>query len=288
MLGDFAGAMAISDQQLRRAEINPRFGISTVGFSTANSFFHRATFLGDLGQFDAARACMRAAYEHAEAMHETEIIGWFESWGAYIFVLAGETSSARTLAMRAINTNKHTIPGRTIACFANGLVLLYSEEPAAAKESLELALELSRANHVGRFFESRLLAGLAEAHLQLGDLDQAQAVATEAVRWALKLESPVGEICAQLARARILLTLDIKTTQSDIEASLNRAEALVASTGAMAFAPQIVFERARLAQRLGDDRTYSRLLRAAHSQFSTLGAHGHAERLAGLIAELAD
>jgi hypothetical protein len=94
------------------------------------------------------------------------------------------------------------------------------------------------------------------------------------------MQMPIAEVHAQVARARVLLALDGAAARDEVETSLDRALALVQSTGARSYEPQIHVERARLARLLGDSAGRLAWLREAQRLFSELGATGHAERVA--------
>jgi hypothetical protein len=85
---------------------------------------------------------------------------------------------------------------------------------------------------------------------------------------------------AQLSLARVLLADDGANARHAIEEALARALELVEKTGAKAYEPQILEERAELARFLGDEATRERELREAHRLFAEIGATGHAQRLA--------
>jgi hypothetical protein len=86
-------------------------------------------------------------------------------------------------------------------------------------------------------------------------------------------------------RIRVLLALDGAAARDEVETSLARALAPVHSTGARPYEPQIHVERARLAGLLADPAGRLEWLREAHRLFTELGATGHAERVAALLAE---
>jgi hypothetical protein len=98
------------------------------------------------------------------------------------------------------------------------------------------------------------------------------------------MQMPIAEVRAHLARARVLLALDGAAARGEIEASLDRALALVCSTGARSYEPQIHVERARLLDILSDSVGRLQWLREAHHLFTEMGATGHAERLAKELA----
>jgi len=94
------------------------------------------------------------------------------------------------------------------------------------------------------------------------------------------MDMPIAEVRAQLALARVLRAIEGADGRAGIEAALDRALALVKSTRARSYEPQIHVERARLAALLADDSGAQWWLREAHRLFTEMGATGHAARLA--------
>jgi hypothetical protein len=123
--------------------------------------------------------------------------------------------------------------------------------------------------------------GAAVTHpSSVGDAEGARATADQAIRLAQERGTRGWEVRAHLAQARVLRLLDGVSAKAAIEASLARAEALIAETGACAQTPFVIEERARLAIDLGDARAGAQLLREARRAFEQMGAAGHAARLA--------
>ena len=77
----------------------------------------------------------------------------------------------------------------------------------------------------------------------------------------------------------MLRALDRAGARAEIEASLARVQFLLEKSGAQAFAPFIVEERARLAVVLGDEQGAADLLRRARGLFADVEATGHVDRL---------
>ena len=94
------------------------------------------------------------------------------------------------------------------------------------------------------------------------------------------MQMPVAEVRAQLALARVLRAIEGADGSAGVVAALDRAQALVQSTGARSYEPQIYVERARLAALRADAADAQQRLREAHRLFAAMGATGHAERLA--------
>jgi tetratricopeptide (TPR) repeat protein len=168
------------------------------------------------------------------------------------------------------------------ACHHHGMALGLNGEWEAARDQLQQALDIARANRVFLAMEGDILAALAEAHLGSGDAARARSTADEAVRVAQRSETPIFELHAHLACARVLLALDGAAAKDAVEAALERALALMRSTGARSYEPQIYVERARLAHLLSDAATAQHWQREAHRLFTAMGATGHASRIESL------
>jgi hypothetical protein len=144
---------------------------------------------------------------------------------------------------------------------------------------------LDTLQHVGQLMQERVPADiglnlthglLAEAHLAAGDAANARTVAN---RCMSERKGRVYDLRAHLSRSRVLRALDGADAQGEIEASLERAQLLLEKSGARAFAPFIIEERARLAEVLGDTEGATQHLREAQRAFTEVEATGHAERL---------
>ena len=125
-----------------------------------------------------------------------------------------------------------------------------------------------------------VLAGLAEAHLALGELSEAVATAREGADLGSAGGCLYNEALAQLALAAALLATDGVVPRAEIESALERAEHLAASIEGSALSPRIRELRGRLAAAVGDASSSDRTLREALDLYRAIGANGHAERLA--------
>ncbi len=132
----------------------------------------------------------------------------------------------------------------------------------------------------GRAYLPQVLAVLAEAYLAFGERTEALATAREAVDLGRGGGCRYFEAHAQLALAGALLATDGVVPRTEIEAALERAEYLVESIEDRSLSPRILEMRGRLASALGDAPASDRALRQALDLYRTIGATGHAERLA--------
>jgi class 3 adenylate cyclase/tetratricopeptide (TPR) repeat protein len=288
LVGDLAAALRMNDEQIELSEPDPGLGIEIVGLSTADSLWHRALILADLGRFEESKEALRQGVERVRHFGEKEMESWSDFWSTLILTRAGDTSAAMSMGRRAIESTEKigSVVGRVCAYTTNGMACVLGKEWEAARESLEFALELGHVNQAGQFLETFAVAALAEAYLGLGRESQAREKAEEAVATALRMESRVGEIAAHLAQARVWVAFDGAAAQSDIESALDSAESLVRTTGALSYEPQILVERARLAELVSDPTGHANLLLEAKKRFGAMGATGHAERTAELIAKV--
>jgi adenylate cyclase len=282
LAGELDVALAINDEQLAFHEMDPRIGIDIVGFSTTNSFSHRGMVLADMGRFEKAEQAFRRADDLAVGMGENELVSWNQIFRAFALVTSGDANAALALARRGIETSERigSPVGIVGAHTAYGQALALSGDDLAAQTSLDLAIEMGRAQKVGRYHEPECLGALAEVKASLGNGTRARAVAEQAIEIAVRKGMPIAEIRARLARARVLFDIEGLQSKQEFEWELSRAEALVDSTGARAYLPQIYFERSRMAGLASDPGEQERWWGAAYGLFSELGAAGHVERMA--------
>jgi adenylate cyclase len=287
-LGDLDTALRVSDEKFEIIAADLGMGVELIGFSAAWSYGLRGWTLTDLGRFDEAADAFRRCEEGARRFDEGEQLSWTHSFRARLLERAGDVQAALSAARRGVEGAEKV--GSRIALVSgyhhHGMALGLNGEWEAARDRLQQAVEVARANRVWLAMEGDILAALAEAHLGSGDAARARSTAEEAVRVAQRSETPIFELHAHLAGARVLLALDGAAAKDAVEAALDRARALMHSTGACSYEPQIYAERARLAGILSDATTAQRWGREAHRLFSAMGATGHAERISRQLSAI--
>jgi len=159
-----------------------------------------------------------------------------------------------------------------------GLASVLDKDWSQAVSVLEHCRTLTRETG-SRLTESWWLTHLALAYAGCGDA-AARATAEQAVAAAREQGAVRYEIDAQLSLARVLLTSGNANDSQTIDAALTRALECVNESGARAYLPMVIEERARLAQLTGDEAAAARELHEAHRLYEEIGATGHVKRLA--------
>jgi tetratricopeptide (TPR) repeat protein len=188
--------------------------------------------------------------------------------------VTGEAASAlahgREAADYAERMGSHM--ARIFAYLALGLASVSNRAWHDAIEVLQQPLAIGRERHL-MWLEGAVLAGMAAAHLGLGDRAKALALAQEAIEVCRRRGSRLqGEFWAQRTRVRALREIHGIEATSEIEAAFAECDAWLAITGAKSYLPFLHVERAELARLAGDETARQRDLREAHRLFLEIGA----------------
>jgi len=258
-------------------------GKELVGYSPRAGALHvQAQALLFLGRLTEAWNQVRAAERVAEESPELEVFTWMQVTRAMLEHTCGRPESGLKHARRSLEIAEKldNEASRMAAYAAFGLANLVEEQPAAARDALRESATIARDRRVVRGLLPLVLAGLAEAHLALGEPTEAVATAREGIDLGSAGGCLYNEALAQLALAAGLLATDCVVHRAEIESALERAEYLVASIEGSALSPRILELRGRLAAAVGDAPSSDQTLRKALNLYRTIGATGHAERLA--------
>jgi len=153
-------------------------------------------------------------------------------------------------------------------------------DPTAAVAAIERGLAIGRDSNTARQFEADVLACLAEALAGTGRFAEAREAAERAVASGRERGTKMWECAANLALARVLLADPGVADRDRIVTALTRAQELVDATGAAKYAPFVHVERARLAERGGNETERRAALTMAARLFNEIGAAPRAERMA--------
>jgi class 3 adenylate cyclase/tetratricopeptide (TPR) repeat protein len=281
--GEGRAALDWSARVLEEVGSDNVLGKQFVGYSPRAGALHvRAQALMFLGRLTEAWDQFRAAERVAEESRELEVFTWMQLTRALLEYTCGRPESGLEHGRRSLEIAEKldNEASRMAAYAALGLANLVEGQPAAARDALRESVTIARDRRVGRALLPLVLAGLAEAHLALGEPTQAVAAAREGIDLGSAGGCLYNEALAQLALAAALLATDCVVPRAEIESALERAEHLVASIEGSALSPRILELRGRLAAAVGDAPSSDRTLREALDLYSAIGATGHAERLA--------
>ena len=258
-------------------------GKEFVGYSPRAGALHvRAQALMFLGRLTEAWSQIGVAQRVVEESRELEVFTWMQITRALLEYTCGRPESGLEHGRRSLEIAEKldNEACRMAAYAALGLANLVAGQPTAARDTFRESATIARDRRVVRALLPLVLAGLAEAHLALGEPTEAVTTAREGIDLGSAGGCLYNEALAQLALAAALLATDGVLPRAEIESALKRAEHLVAAIEGRALSPRILELRGRLAAAVGDVPSSDRTLREALDLYRTIGATGHAERLA--------
>jgi class 3 adenylate cyclase/tetratricopeptide (TPR) repeat protein len=272
--------LRVTEEAIELGGGDPELGVQFFGMSFTNfALFQKACLLMWRGRRGEAEPCfersLQVAIERNEPTASCQISCWY---GAPLEELTGTSQDALSRSRYAVEVAERTgaLLNRGNARFHLGWAQLLRGQVAEALESLLWMDEIQRKRGLVATGWNCSQGLLAEAHLAAGDAASARTVAN---RCTADKDTWVYELRAHLSRSRVLRALDGADARGEIEASLERAQHLLEKSGARAFAPFIIEERARLFEVLGDGETAELSLREAQRLFTEVEATGHVERL---------
>ena len=273
-LGQLRAALAASGQVIALIEQVPQEGDAG---STVLSFYFHGLVLAIAGDLPAASAFVHRAEQLLPPDNDV-LVSVVATNLAELALARGDNHLALSHAQRALDITERTsnLVGAAIGHWKHGQVLTRLGDFEGALCSFEHAL----ATGTALVLEGYFIAGMALAHLGLGDLERARLTAAHAVEVARQREHPISGCEVHLTLAHVLAAIEGRTAEAAIAAALQEAERLIAETGALSFEPALHEERARLAGLCGDATGRERELRTALRLYAERGATGHAERLA--------
>ncbi len=159
-----------------------------------------------------------------------------------------------------------------MANIARGLERLLNGQPQEAHDHFVRALDMASERGAGLELEARMLNHLAEAHLQLGHVEQAADIAQRALKVARQRKNRVVEAQTSLLLARVLLRTTGERAVPDATENLTAAEKLVQQTGADLLSPFLQVAWSEVAGVLGDVARQRRAREEAQRLFAEMGA----------------
>ncbi len=253
-------------------------GADIVGYSPVIMILGFSAFaLTQMGEYAEAERRLQRAMQIGRTEAAPEQLSWLSYPRIELELLRGNSEEALRAGRQGLEQAERSgsqfdaVAGR---CWL-GQAQVGARDWRAAAESLESAAALAREQTTA--LDIILLASwaLPLAHLGLGDIGRARALADAAVEQCRAQGARVPLCRVHLARAAIA-AVDPQAQSGQAEADLDAAERLVAETGAGGLLPQDQEGRAALAVGAARERS----LHEAHRLFTETGARGHAERLA--------
>jgi tetratricopeptide (TPR) repeat protein len=281
-LGDGEAVLTWSARVLEEVGSDSALGREIVGYSPrASMIFARARALLFLGRLTEAWTLVREAEHVAEESRELEVFTWVQVARAGVAYACGDSESTLEHGRRSLEIAEKlgNESSRMLAYAVLGSAYLVKGRPAAARDALRESAAIVRDRRTQVAMLPEVLALLAEAHLALGERNEAVATAREGIELARAGGCYYYEAQAQLVLAAALLATDGVVPRAEIESALERAEQLVESIAARSLSPRILEQRGRLAAACGDAAAAKRALEEALDLYRVIGATGHAERL---------
>jgi len=283
-----AKVVEIADRVLAAVGADNSLGKEITGFSPRLAAMQaRAVGLMYLGRFEESEAQCREGLQIAELLGEDELLGWLDHDVTWLAYTRGETATVLEHGRRSLDIAKKNNKDSSlvIAYFSLGNSYLMASHPEEACEALRAGAEIARDRKAFLAFLPQVLSVLAEAELAAGQRSEAEASAREAIERARTGGCEYFEAHGLLALAQILLAGETRAPAAEIETALNRAQELVETTGSLSLSPRVLELRGRLAAARGDAKGGAELQLEALELYRTLGATGHAERLARALAQ---
>ncbi|MGH8560588.1 MAG: hypothetical protein ACRES4_01305, partial [Nevskiales bacterium] len=252
---------------------------SPITVENVGSRAYRASFLMNMGQLREARRELETAIEISRKLGRT--VSWMHVLLVQADYLAGTVDSVQRDAQTAVRAaEEYDSPFfRLMAYNALGTAHLLHAQWANALGVLERTRPMTEPGQPGRQFAVPQLAGLAEAHLGLGHLEQGLVLAREALTTAQEGHMRLWESRARLQLVRALRRVQGVEAATELSEQLAAWQILVDETGARTYQPFIHEERGQLAQLAGDAELARREFEQAIALYRDIGADGQALRL---------
>lgn len=235
----------------------------------------RALYLAWSGQLAESARELRGAIAYAE--REDRAASWMYANLVDLAWFSGDVGRVLEYAQSAMERARAYGSDyfRALGLRAMGQARLVLGSPREALPWLLEARPLFARGAFAHAFEGNLLATLAEAYFDAGELEQAAALTAEAIAGTQRSGSPIWELRAWAVR---LALPEPWLSDADAERGHQRAATLIADTKAEGLRPWLTLARAR---RRPGDADAARWQAQAAAEFAAIGASAHAARLGG-------
>jgi class 3 adenylate cyclase/tetratricopeptide (TPR) repeat protein len=285
--GEVDRSLVWQDRVIELVADDPSFGIETGGTPMLPwACARRAVTQAQRGELAAALRDIAEAMRLAREQGHSEVNAWALTMHGWIDEILGDFEETLARSQQAVELGERSQSPFTMNVAEQNLgwALLQRGEAQAALELLERSEQFRVTRRTGLYAAAAEKADLASAHLALGDLDRARELVEQAQAFATRGGANMRRAHVDLVQARILRAAEGRKARDGIEVLLAQADAGIRDTGAKAWGPFVLEERARLAQAMGDAAAAEQQLREALSRFQAQGSLGHAQRLARELA----
>jgi len=272
--------LATPEEGLRLAQGDLSLGADQVGFSPSLglSCFHGLALIIN-GRLRDGAAELDRVIELGRASQQLQALYMSHAFHVIRCEVTGEAGPALAHGRESVSYAERMGSqfAQIFAYCSLGLADVLNGACHDALKALEQALAIGRERRL-LLVEGRVLAGMAAAHLGLGDRAKALTLADEAIDVCRRRGTRHWEFSGLLTRIRALR--DTRATR-EIAAALAEADAWLEMSGAKSYEPFVHVERAELARLTGDEATRGRELREAHRLFLEIGAPLRANQVEG-------
>ena len=287
--GDGVKAVEWSERVLAQVGSDSSLGKEITGYSPrAAALSGRAFGLMFLGRLEEAERQVQEAIRVADAPGDSEVLGWSLHLSTWLNYVRGDSGPVLHRSRRYLKLAEEldTDLSRCLAYFSEGNAYLAEGQPAAARASFRTSAALARQRNTVVAMVPQILALLAEAHLALGEHDEALSAAREGVEVGRAGGCYYFEAQAQISLAQALLAGSGAVPAAEIGAALDRADELLALIQGRSLMPRVMELRGRLAAALADTPAANLSLQEALDLYRAIEATGHAARLAREIGAI--
>jgi class 3 adenylate cyclase/tetratricopeptide (TPR) repeat protein len=273
--GQLRDSLALAENILVRGEGHSERDIKYLGFSSSVwARAQRGWLLTDLGRLTEARRDLVQAIEVAREEHQLDIVPMASRAYVVLQCMLGDADTAMNEARKAVDAAEQV--GSPYALVGGywglGLALLMQRRGIDAAQALERALAIANERVVYLESEGSMLALLAEAEMQKGEIARSHALAEQSVQCAQRRGMRVSEGEALLSLARVLLAGGSEANLDQADGCLERVFTLVEESGARSLEAFAWVERARLARVRDDEPGRNRHLTRARQVFLEMEA----------------
>ncbi|HEY1356214.1 MAG TPA: adenylate/guanylate cyclase domain-containing protein [Solirubrobacterales bacterium] len=286
-MGDFRRAVAIVDRSMDLIDHDPDVTApGTVICPYGSALVFKGGYLAAAGELEEAAVLLERGTQLCRERDDIETTGWAHMWSFWRCYHSGEFAEAPHHAQRAVDFSEQlgAAFSRIWSWSLYGAAQMFQGKWEKGIEALQKSLEMSRELNTTVEGRNWTRLWLAEANLGLGHSERAILLAREATADAHEKSQLYCEAFGHMILGRILLTSNGEGAAEEVERELAVAMDRSRAMGVRTLEPLVHVELAKLAGVRGDDSLRETRLHEAHSEFTKIGARGHAERVAEELA----